>query len=263
MIKEFFKHLLFDQYFNNDIGNSSEEVAKTFAQYITEYLYTNNIDINSTNKLLQQFIKMFSNIAKYEEIIKNCDIYLNDTGMNSFILLSGYSTTDSGHAITLYIEKLLADKFNLYIINSGEGIDLYHYISNPGIFNAKPDEQNIIIKYDKLNKTQIKYIFLLNQFLNTNITKRNEIIAKIITNIKNKEKYDINIKLLMELKEMGLVNIDLFKKNDNKINIKLFYDSISDICTPRKYSIFKTDVRQISSSCSFYKVFFKFYTINF
>ena len=46
MIEEFFKHLLFDQYFNNDIGNNSIQVAQTFAQYITKYLELHNIDIN-------------------------------------------------------------------------------------------------------------------------------------------------------------------------------------------------------------------------
>ena len=55
----FFKHLLFDQYFDNDIGNKRKLVATIFAQYLTQFVSLSPQSDITAKSSLHEFINKY------------------------------------------------------------------------------------------------------------------------------------------------------------------------------------------------------------
>jgi len=130
-ISRFFKYLMFDPYIQNSIGSGSYDMALKFWNHIKNYNITNEFLIKETDCLNAFFEKDTSNIYTYDAA-KEKQIFHSDilTRYSMCPLLSGYRH-GGGHAVCLFIDYRTssADKMDVYIINSGEGIEYHKPIS--------------------------------------------------------------------------------------------------------------------------------------
>lgn len=244
----FYIHLLFDQYLHEETGGYSKIILKTFMYKIHLYNQTNlNNNLNNLISLIYYSNKSNNNLNEQINILEK---------FNSILLLSGYSKKDkSGHAINIYINKSdILNKYNLYIFNSGEGIN-YHYINKEEYYNCNNNKYNIGINFNNITSENIFKILKFNYIFN-NVNCSTKQIKYILDElgINFKDKYE-----LQQIKEY----------QDEIKNIDNFYKLLYLYVDKNNMNIILNDKTQMSGSCSFYssfyfiKYYFNNYKINF
>ena len=165
---------------------------------------------------------------------------------SSLILFSGYVNKYGGHAILLYIEaneyiqtnENTEGNYNLYIFNSGQGIE-YH-------------ENNAIgIKFNNINKDNISKIIKFTDIFNKSKRSRADILYILVElgELSENESHELN-------KSKNYYTYDLYKLELlDKINIHTFYKLIHKYLNT-KYTIVLQDKPQLSGSCTFYSQFY-------
>ncbi len=152
-----FTFLFFDPYLYNTGGSNDKQNCIDMVKYIN-HMKSNN-KLNDNDNKLGNFINLFDNDASeynriYEQIysddFKGLDTYFQTN--ETLYLLSGYMnyTTNKGHAISLMFQKE-ADKFNVFVFNSGEGVRNHNKDNHHNETNA-----NLIIKFENIQIDKIK-----------------------------------------------------------------------------------------------------------
>ena len=165
---EFLKYLFFDQYLRNTAGSNPYDVAHTFYKYLYNASQdTVNYGILTGTLSQELFFEEFDSAdnSLYNLRINSFDAFYNILNKKKgFILLSGWTSEPEyggGHAIILYIEKiesLVSESYNVYIVNSGAGLQ-YHG-------DSVNDKSPIIIQFTNVSVEQIKSIYYVHIFLN-------------------------------------------------------------------------------------------------
>ncbi len=333
----FIEHLFFDHYIKKGNGNEPLKVIQIF-HYLLHFYQGSQYDIIRQNleNLLSDSIHLSNMMVK--------DTYLNFEGetikrlkeKGAILLAGGWSGfhNDSGHVVTLYFVKTDEDVYDLYIFNSGAGVD-YHYqlmttkrdknIIQKGpigilIKNLTEDDIKIILKnqkkikfsqelkmnYQKI-KNDIEHIFQIkieNGSIEENNRRLEEKIIYDIDNIRTWSNISFQFSQVSGFQLEGIssfvefmspTNFELrkhryFRKNDNKFKYDSFLndrfrneiihqdfnydkaDEINEFYTPillllsqqKTIEISLTDTLQLSSSCSFFSIYYfiKFYFIQ-
>jgi hypothetical protein len=107
-----------------------------------ELFLTYEQDIKS-NLFVSKIIKLLFNVVEHPKITNNI-----------YILASGYTNETDGHMITFLCNKLSDNLYDVYMCNSGSGIE-YHY---------KEEERNMVegILYYQFNQTQMQKLIFFN-----------------------------------------------------------------------------------------------------
>jgi hypothetical protein len=139
-------------------------------------------------------IKLTNEIANIDEIYKLKNIFSNITDRHKYYL---YALELSGHAFGIFIEIKESDKFNLYILNSGKGIENHTTYDNSKIKYI--EKNNVLLApsimcFENINKSILEEIYQIYNniyFNNTfeefyskikNICKGKNITQKFIYN---------------------------------------------------------------------------------
>ena len=245
---QFYQHLLFDEYIKKGMGNESEKVFDTFVEYLRSFNKNDKADILQSyydkgkielNEILEVNVIQDPNYStiKYNEYSFNKKYTINKS---KILILSGYSTGDGGHAINIFID----DNNDIYIINSGEGLNHVKEILN--YKNTNINIGPVIIKYSNISNDDRKNIIGLCSFF------------KNIENCK-----DIKTSLKEYLKIFKFVE-QCYVSSNNKICSKFIYLCISEILNSTGVSskqkpiltCFKEEKEQLSGSCTFYSSFY-------
>ena len=177
-----FTFLFFDPYLHNTGGSNDQQNCIDMVKYIN-YMKSNNVLKDEENKL-GNFINLFDNDASiynriYEQIysddLKGLDTYFENN--ETLYLLSGYMnyTSNKGHAISLMFQKE-ENKFNVFVFNSGEGVDNHNKDNIHDKTNA-----NLIIKFKNIEIDKIKEFLRVHHLLN----KSNQDNIDLINEIQN------------------------------------------------------------------------------
>ncbi len=187
----FIQHFLFDPYIKEERGNNPILVAKNFIELIKLFLIKNKNNINALEK--DKFIHI-QNLLKTSIEIRNLmnsdvsqEIFFSK--MNNYLktnkellLLAGWTDSSGGHAITIELKENENKNHDIYIFNSGDGIE-YHAL------NEK--KRGIGIKIDNVNKDDLFDILDLIRFSVYNyLDKLNYLDTFIVL----KDKYNIEFK---------------------------------------------------------------------
>ncbi len=154
----FVQHLFFDHYIKEGDGNSSIEVLKVFLYLLSTFTINEEFKQKIIN-LLVTSIEMSSKLVKddFDIFIQNVNDILNEK--NELLLMGGFNTFrgESGHAISIYIKKKSEDNYELYIINSGSGVENHSHLLNKELVlnDELIQDGDIIIKIDNLNFSDI------------------------------------------------------------------------------------------------------------
>ena len=121
-----FKFLFFDQYLGPDGGGGdSFKTINTFSKYIKNFFIKEKKLKIKINPELTFFIDKFTTEDYFDSLNK----ILSDTIINKLladpyiILISGWTANPVGHAIMIYIKNNKNDIYDVYLINSGAGLD--------------------------------------------------------------------------------------------------------------------------------------------
>ena len=235
-----FKFLFFDQYLGPDgEGGDPLETLNHFSDYIRKFF---NICEEKNECKINPELTFLINKFTTEDYFNSLNDILSDTIINKLladpyiILISGWTANPVGHAIMIYIKKNINSTYDVYLINTGDGLEY--------------QKNNIIIKYENIDKEKILKLIYFNKFIMD--SELNERILYINRNIllSDNLKYD---------NSRGYFIKKLLYKNDiNNIDKNVYYKHIinilGDIFIP--ITDYTNITWQLSSSCSFYSVYY-------
>jgi len=247
----FFKFLFFDPYLRPDDGSQRFAIANQFTKYLSTIPSIPSAIKGTTP--YTRFQSLFGGVASpsmstftSSEEARLTTKFMNDLRTySSTVLLSGYSNSEGGHAIVLYIEYR-KDNSSLYIINSGEGVNQYHgHCSVPG-------ERNVVIQYTGISDVTLDTIFKIHLFCNSAYTDRDVQAKQSFQNL------PINgTNVLPDIFDMYIKPHIIIKKNSLQIvTIDLYYTCIQACLLPNTFTVKATDVEQLSGSCTFFSSFY-------
>lgn len=243
---EFFRYLLFDKYMQANIGSDPAVVANTFAKWMVK------LGVSTDSNFVAQYSQNIDEIKKNVKTPKMSNVIDRPNKTEPYYLTSGYATSTGGHAIGLAILPSSETKYNIYIINSGEGIKENHRVIS--------DETGpIIIEYNDVDNTQLNDILLLNLFFkNYNISTEIKKCIKLGSDGKKKFDYDEWDKF-----KFGYFNYELFMENNEIVDSNLFYMFLRNIIK-KEHIIKHSDALQIAGSCSFHSTYYylKYFVIG-
>lgn len=148
---DFFKFLFFDQYVINGGGSNYYPIVEKFRQYIEKFQ-------PKTDKVLWPIYKsLFITKDVWQSTVTDYSVFNEFYNKNKhYILLSGWSVKDDGHAITVYFKRLGPNKNEIYFINSGSGLPFH----GPSIDGKRP----IVVKFSDKSDNEVKAVYQITQF---------------------------------------------------------------------------------------------------
>ena len=163
-----------------------------------------------------------------------------------FLLLSGFTTYKSAHAINIYIitSHISPNMFDILIINSGDGV------RNHGSYDNKLHIGNIIIKYNNISLDTIIKLIKIHHYFKLPMSKKLN-LQKILK--KNNSDYNTlnNFKSYRDVERLYYR-----KRSDSSSESDFFYYSIFKIIGSNiPDEIILRDKLQMSGSCSFFATY--------
>jgi len=290
----FFKYLFFDPYAGIENGANPYVVANRFSRYLK------NVTDETNTSVLELFQEQYGtyDISNWQilgnptqrlyteedenYLIESCwTRQLVEKG--HIIILSGYMTDVGGHAVTLYINLAEDGKYNVYVINSGEGLQ-YHCKGSMKVDDKRP----IVILYENVLLDQVINLFRLHIFFTKVFNNRDKIIAdwkscietqsysakyqtdkfayvnrkdpiadsesKSSHTFSESKSYDYHKQYLFPNFFWDHVRPSMYAP-DQGIDIYIFYKSLNSVLN-RPFRPIVMDTPQISHSCSFYSIYY-------
>ena len=266
----FFMHSLFDAYVKKGDGGNSEIVANKFLSYLNEYIEVNKISKKKDIYCqLQESRNFFENVIK-ESYNIGCDISSKENASN-ILIFSGFNINKKGHAVNLYFEKKISKivnnyyhdkityyKWDLYVINSGLGLQYQDIekkkLKETDLSNKVP----IIIKKTNVGNKIFKKICELTNLLNPNpenisaVYTTNNYVQKMTREYYPDENrfiqlfYDELFNITDKAKDTDIDEYEYEYEYNEENSDDNEYDE------DNKWQIYKEDSEQLSSSCSYY-----------
>ena len=240
---QFYQHLLFDEYAKNDYGNQAIKVLELFIDYLNKYgigefkkysILLRNYYDNGKLAMKNILLKIL-NIDKYEYRLNSL---IRNIKKKNLLILSGYVYGDKAHAINIYISY----NNDIYIINSGEGIDHVEFVLG---YKKTNNNGPVIIKYTNIDDDMRYRIIAL---------------CACFENLQTQQCLKNIIKCFNEYSYIFPHLNKNFEKSDKKICSKFIYYCISDTINQNVsgtiFILHKEEKEQLSGSCSFYSSFY-------
>ena len=265
LIKDsFYLHILFEPYIKNSKGGDPKKVFDEFLRYLIDfrndegalllvnYFDNGQEDVDNVIEIETRFDRTrqeYDHSSKsYIDVTDPYEKYIYSPTYpiikRNRLILTGYLNDNGGHSINIFID----DKNNIYIINSGEGID---YVMKELRYVSLGERQSpVIIIYKEVSDTEIKEIIgLCNLFQRLFSVKKSSQINNYFT------EYD----------ELFPFLVDTYRLNKYVINSKFLYLCIKNVITTHNiFEKFKEDKKQLTGSCSFFSTFYFIkYLLNF
>ena len=164
---QFFKFLFFDQYVLDGGGSDYFSIVNKFRLYIEKF------NPRTDPTLLAIYKQLFTDESYWIKTVRDYNIFNQYySSKKHYIMLSGWSTANGGHAITVYFKKLGPNKNDIYFVNSGAGLQ-YHGTENE---NGRP----IVVKFSNKSDENVQQVYEISQFLtNQGIVKRDDNLSKL------------------------------------------------------------------------------------
>ena len=243
----FFKHLFFDAYMVKEEGNVGYIPAEIFTYFLKKYHPNTEFSNNFYTTFFQQFNHFDStNYSvtygnEYNELIKGM-IIRNEGPSDCFLLLSGWTNQKGGHAINIYFEKVTEDLFNVYVINSGAGLE-----NHDDIVGTK---NNIVIGFNNINLESVKVIIKFSYILK-NYDLRVKIKQFMDMDLASRIR---NSAVKPEMYDIYSIHFSIFQDID--IDSDFFYKFINQYL--QKTNLFRNiqDIPQLSGSCTYFSHYY-------
>lgn len=163
---QFFKFLFFDQYVLDGGGSDYFPIVTKFR------LYLEKLNPRTDPTLLAIYKQLFTDEAYWVKTVSDYNIFNQYySSKKHYIMLSGWSTSQGGHAITVYFKKLGTNKNDIFFVNSGAGLQ-YHGMENE---NGRP----IVVKFSNKSDEIVQQVYETSQFLiNRGIVRRDDNLAR-------------------------------------------------------------------------------------
>jgi len=235
----FFKYLLLDPYLKESSGAFGIDIAQICLAYLEPNLKTQE------NLIFNAF--------------KNCCMEDKSLDTNYEVVLSGFTSENGGHQIIILIENLTNDSHNVFLINSGDGIQYHESSESAQNLSAVGP---IIIKYTSINSIQIAGLKKIVEYLvvqeDKAMTKRTRDIKKIMD--RDKYKSDGIISIVKNLEEPYNMLIQPFLSGENmekgEVDMDVHYKAIRNLFGNVLFTQYKHDQTQLSDSCTVYSTLY-------
>ena len=287
--QNFFQHMFLDNYIKDGNGNTSYSSCDTFIKLL------NNFNNNKKNDYINEIIELFkdtltiialNNSGTYQDY-KNKIYEILEKKKKVYIAGGWNARNINGHSVGIYIEKKNKYKYDIFIINSGQGIN-NHYLN--GKLNLDENlNGNIIIKYSYIdddiktmtNKiiTLIKKCLYISSFddklsdiksklkkesnnklnlelkntLNEDDNYNNNYISVLIKKYKGKIFKYLNILNGLLIDNRKYIGCDFIKENNFKYD-NYFYEQLNNIL--KNMNVILIDKIQLSGSCSYFSFYY-------
>ncbi len=161
----FIQHFLYDSYIKEGHGNTGNIVTENFIKLIEIFMNKNQGLDENENKKLVHLKNLFKKLISYN-LIQDIDKKIEYVStQNDILILGGWSDINGGHAITIRIIKKNSTNYDLFIFNSGEGVERHN--------------NNIGIKIKDVNFEQIRELLKIIHFCKYNPNEKYKYLESI------------------------------------------------------------------------------------